>query len=163
MAMGKGSGIQDGKKWRQTKSAARLGNALSRERVEQVKRLLRLRRSTATTVTVATVTVAATIAGIAATTAPAFAGPFVEFFAATTARPFILALWTIAATGLLHAAGAAGVLALVDGAGLRFRRAGAIARSECDFKLVEFVPLGIGTVAIRDRKQFLHARARRRR
>jgi len=127
----------------------------SRERVEQVKRLSRLRRSTATTVTVA-----ATIAGIATTTAPAFAGPFVEFFAATAARPFILALRTIAATRL-HAAGAAGVLALMDGAGLRLRRAGAIARSECDFELVEFVPLGIGTVAIRDRKQFLHARARR--
>jgi hypothetical protein len=127
------------------------------------KELLRLRRSTA-----ATVAVAATITTVAwittSTTATAFAGTLVEFFAATTARAFVLALRTITATtGLLHTAGAAAVLALVDGAGLWFRRAGAIARSECDFEFVKFVPLGVGTVAIRDRKQFLHARAWRRR
>ncbi len=133
---------------------------------------MRLRRSTAAAVTVAAAiatvttitTITTTVAGIATTAAAAFAGPLVEFFAATTARAFVLALRTItAATGLLHAAGTAGILALVDGAGLWFRGAGAIARSECNFEFVEFVPLRVGTVAIRDRKQFLHARARRRR
>lgn len=100
-----------------------------------------------------------TIPGIAAATATtAFAGPLVEFFAAATARPLVLALRTITAAGLLHAAGTATVLALVNRAGLRFRRTRAIARSECDFELVEFVPLGVGTIAIRDRQQFLHAR-----
>ena len=118
-----------------------------------------MRRGTATTITITIVV--ATIAGIAATatTATAFAGPLVEFFTAATttraARTFVLALRTAAATRLLHAAGAAGVLALMDRARLRFGRAGTVARSECDFELVELVPLGVGTVAIRDRQQFL--------
>lgn len=123
--------------------------------------LLRLRRSTAAAIAIAI----ATVPGIATTSATAatFARTFVEFFSATTARTFVLALRTVTATtGLLHAAGAAAVLALMDGARLRFRRAGTVARGECNFEFVEFVPLGIGTVAIRDRQQFQHARARRR-
>ena len=43
---------------------------------------------------------------------------------------------------------------------LGIRRAGAIARSERDLEFIEFVPLGIGAIAIGDGQQFLHALAR---
>lgn len=117
-----------------------------------------MRRGTTAAIPI-TITTIAGITPTAATTATAFAGPLVEFFTAATttraARAFVLALRTAATTRLLHAAGAAGVLALMDRARLRFRCAGTVARSECDFELVELVPLGVGTIAIRDRQQFL--------
>jgi flavin reductase (DIM6/NTAB) family NADH-FMN oxidoreductase RutF len=115
-----------------------------------------LRRNTAAAI--------ATVSSIATTAAAtAFAGSLVEFFAATTARPLVLALrtaTTTAATRLLHATGAAAVLALMDRARLWFGRAGTVTGGERDFELIELVPLFVGTVAIRDRQQFLQARPR---
>lgn len=94
-----------------------------------------------------------------ATTAAAFAGAFVEFFATTTARPLVLR--TTAAAGLRHASCAAHVLALVVLPRLRIRRAGTIAGCQGNLEFVEFIPLGIGAIAIGDRQQFLHAGAGR--
>lgn len=111
--------------------------------------LLRLRWNTTTAI--------AAVPGIATTATTTLAGPLVEFFAAAR---FVLSLWTVVVAGLLHATSAAAVLALVDGAGLRVRRTGTIARSEGNFELIELVPLFISTVAVRDRQQFLHARPR---
>jgi hypothetical protein len=112
--------------------------------------LLRLRRSIA-----AAIAAVSTIAATAAT----FAGPLVEFFAAATARPLVLPLRPTAA-GLLHATGAAAVLALMNRAGLWFGCAGTVARGKRDFKLIELIPLFVSTVAVRDRQQLLQARPR---
>jgi hypothetical protein len=105
----------------------------------------------------------ATIAAVATSTAttPALAWTFVEFFTATpatasAATTLILTLRTSAAHfGLLAAAHHAHASAL-----LGIRRAGAIARSERDLEFIEFVPLGIRTIAIGDSQQLLHALAR---
>jgi hypothetical protein len=120
--------------------------------------LRRLLRSTTAHITVATTATAS-----AATTT--FAGTFVEFLAATTtaastsaATTQVFTLRTSAAHfGLAAAAGHdAHAAALLLG----IRRAGAIARSERDLEFIEFVPLGIGPIAIGDGQQFLHALAR---
>lgn len=102
-------------------------------------------------------TAIAAVPGVPSTAATTLAGPLVEFFA--TAR-FVLSLGTVVVAGLLHASGAAAVLALMDGAGLRIRCAGAITRSKGNFELIELVPLLVGAVAVGDRQQFLHARPR---
>jgi hypothetical protein len=123
--------------------------------------LRRLLRSAAAHITVATTTATAS----AATTT--FAGTFVEFLAATTTAAAstsaatttqVFTLRTSAAHfGLAAAAGHdAHAAALLLG----IRRAGAIARSERDLEFIEFVPLGIGPIAIGDGQQFLHALAR---
>jgi hypothetical protein len=122
--------------------------------------LRRLLRSAAAHITVAT-----TASASAATTT--FAGTFVEFLAATTTAAAstsaatttqVFTLRTSAAHfGLAAAAGHdAHAAALLLG----IRRAGAIARSERDLEFIEFVPLGIGPIAIGDGQQFLHALAR---
>ena len=113
----------------------------------------------------ATVTAIAAVTAISATAsasaAATFARTLVEFLAATTtaataALVFTLALRASAAHfGLLAAAHHAHAAAL-----LGIRRAGAIARSERDLEFIEFVPLGIRTIAIGDGQQFLHALAR---
>ena len=105
------------------------------------------------------------------TTTTTFAGTFVEFLATTTtttasaaatatatATAQVFTLRTSAAHfGLAAAAGHdAHAAALLLG----IRRAGAIARSERDLEFIEFVPLGIGPIAIGDGQQFLHALAR---
>jgi len=104
---------------------------------------------------------AATGIAVTATTASAattFARTLVEFLAAATAATalvFALTLWATAAHfGLLAAGHHAHATTL-----LRIRRAGAVARSERDFEFVEFVPLGIGPIAIGDGQQLLHALA----
>ena len=115
-------------------------------------------RSAAAHITVATTAYSAT------TTTTTFAGTFVEFLAAATAATSasattqVFTLRTSAAHfGLAAAAGHdAHAAALLLG----IRRAGAIARSERDLEFIEFVPLGIGAIAIGDGQQFLHALAR---
>jgi hypothetical protein len=125
--------------------------------------LRRLLRSAAAHITVATTTATAS----AATTT--FAGTFVEFLAATTAAASasasaaatqVFTLRTSAAHFGLAAAAAAGHDAHAAALLLGIRRAGAIARSERDLEFIEFVPLGIGPIAIGDGQQFLHALAR---
>lgn len=119
--------------------------------------LLRLLRATASAAT--HITVAASAASTTSTTA--FAGTFVEFLAASTttaARVFTLALRASAAHFRLAAA--AGHYAHAAALLLGIRRAGTIARSERDLELIEFVPLGIGAIAIGNSQQFLHALAR---
>jgi hypothetical protein len=115
----------------------------------------------------ATVTAIAAVTAISATAsasaAATFARTLVEFLAATTtaaatatALVFTLALRASAAHfGLLAAAHHAHAAAL-----LGIRRSGAIARSERDLEFIEFVPLGIRTIAIGDGQQLLHALAR---
>ena len=71
-------------------------------------------------------------------------------------RIFVLALGT-ATPGLLHASGGAGILPLMILPGLRVGRTGAVAGSKRDLEFVELIPLGIGTIAIRNCQQFLHA------
>jgi hypothetical protein len=126
--------------------------------------LRRLLRSTTAHITVAT-----TATATAATTT--FAGTFVEFLAATTAAASASASAASAATQVftlrtsaahfgLAAAAAAGHDAHAAALLLGIRRAGAIARSERDLEFIEFVPLGIGPIAIGDGQQFLHALAR---
>jgi hypothetical protein len=125
--------------------------------------LRRLLRSAAAHITVATTAYPATTT----TTTTTFAGTFVEFLAAATAATTsaaasastqVFTLRTSAAHfGLTAAAGHdAHAAALLLG----IRRAGAIARSERDLEFIEFVPLGIGAIAIGDGQQFLHALAR---
>ena len=126
-------------------------------------------RSAAAHITVATTAYPATTT----TTTTTFAGTFVEFLAAATAATAaataattttssattqVFTLRTSAAHfGLAAAAGHdAHAAALLLG----IRRAGAIARSERDLEFIEFVPLGIGPIAIGDGQQFLHALAR---
>jgi hypothetical protein len=127
--------------------------------------LRRLLRSAAAHITVATTTATAS----AATTT--FAGTFVEFLAATTAAASASASAASAATQVftlrtsaahfgLAAAAAAGHDAHAAALLLGIRRAGAIARSERDLEFIEFVPLGIRTIAIGDGQQLLHALAR---
>ncbi len=100
------------------------------------------------------------VSAAAPTTATTLAGTFVEFLApSTTSAPasaaLVLALRTSTAHfGLLPAGHHAHAAAL-----LRIRRAGAVARSERDFEFVEFVPLGIGPIAVGDGQQLLHALA----
>ena len=124
--------------------------------------LRRLLRSAAAHITVATTAYPATT-----TTTTTFAGTFVEFLAAATAATTsaaasastqVFTLRTSAAHfGLTAAAGHdAHAAALLLG----IRRAGAIARSERDLEFIEFVPLGIGAIAIGNGQQFLHALAR---
>ena len=111
-------------------------------------------RAAATVTAIAAVTTISATASAAAT----FARTLVEFLAATTAAAlvFTLALRASAAHfGLLAAAHHAHAAAL-----LGIRRSGAIARSERNFKFVEFVPLGIGPISIGDGQQLLHALAR---
>jgi len=109
----------------------------------------------------ATVTAIAAVTAISATASATFARTLVEFLAATTtaataALVFTLALRASAAHfGLLAAAHHAHAAAL-----LGIRRSGAIARSERDLEFIEFVPLGIRTIAIGDGQQLLHALAR---
>jgi hypothetical protein len=123
--------------------------------------LRRLLRSAAAHITVATTTATAS----AATTT--FAGTFVEFLAATTAAASASA--SAAATQVFTLRTSAAHFGLAAAAGhdahaaallLGIRRAGAIARSERDLEFIEFVPLGIGPIAIGDGQQFLHALAR---
>ena len=105
----------------------------------------------------------APIAAVATTTATAtsLARAFVEFFTAApataSATTLILTLRTSAAHFWLlatgHHAHAAALL-------LRVRRTGTVARGERDFEFIEFVPLGIGPIAVGDGQQFLHALAR---
>lgn len=112
-------------------------------------RILLLRRLTATTTGIATVTAAATAA---------FAGAFMEFFAAAArilVLPRTLSLRPSAA-GLGTAT--AGILPLVHRTALRFRRAGTVARCQGNFKFIEFIPLGVGAIAVRNGQQFLHPR-----
>ena len=126
-------------------------------------------RSAAAHITVATTAYPATTT----TTTTTFAGTFVEFLAAATAATAaataattttssattqVFTLRTSAAHfGLAAAAGHdAHAAALLLG----IRRAGAIARSERDLEFIEFVPLGIGAIAIGNGQQFLHALAR---
>ena len=123
-------------------------------------------RSAAAHITVATTAYPA--AATTTTTTTTFAGTFVEFLAAATttttttsaasATTQVFTLRTSAAHfGLAAAAGHdAHAAALLLG----IRRAGAIARSERDLEFIEFVPLGIGAIAIGDGQQFLHALAR---
>ena len=121
-------------------------------------------RSAAAHITVATTAYPATTT--TTTTTTTFAGTFVEFLAAATAATTttssattqVFTLRTSAAHfGLAAAAGHdAHAAALLLG----IRRAGAIARSERDLEFIEFVPLGIGPIAIGDGQQFLHALAR---
>lgn len=112
--------------------------------------LLRLLRATASAAT----------NSAAASTTTAFAGALVEFLAApatSTATPLIFALRASTThLGLTtgHHTQAATLLLL------RIRRAGAIAGSERNFEFVEFIPLGIGAIAIGNSQQFLHALAR---
>lgn len=125
--------------------------------------LRRLLRSAAAHITVATTAYPATTT---TTTTTTFAGTFVEFLAAATtttsasasATTQVFTLRTSAAHfGLAAAAGHdAHAAALLLG----IRRAGAIARSERDLEFIEFVPLGIGAIAIGNGQQFLHALAR---
>ena len=118
---------------------------------------MRRLRAAATVTAIAAVTTISATASAAAT----FARTLVEFLAATTtaataALVFTLALRASAAHfGLLAAAHHAHAAAL-----LGIRRSGAIARSERNFKFVEFVPLGIGPISIGDGQQLLHALAR---
>ena len=105
----------------------------------------------------------APIAAVATATATALARALVEFFTAApatataSAATLILTLRTSTAHfGLLatgHHAHAAALL-------LGVRRTGTIARGERDFEFIEFVPLGIGPIAVGDGQQFLHALAR---
>ena len=122
-------------------------------------------RSAAAHITVATTAYPATTT--TTTTTTTFAGTFVEFLAATSSAAAsasaatttqVFTLRTSAAHfGLAAAAGHdAHAAALLLG----IRRAGAIARSERDLEFIEFVPLGIGPIAIGDGQQFLHALAR---
>ena len=114
-------------------------------------------RSAAAHITVATTAYSAT------TTTTTFAGTFVEFLAAATsasATTQVFTLRTSAAHFGLAAAAAAGHDAHAAALLLGIRRAGAIARSERDLEFIEFVPLGIGPIAIGDGQQFLHALAR---
>lgn len=104
------------------------------------------------------ITVATTATASAATTT--FAGTFVEFLAATTAATQVFTLRTSAAHFGLAAPAAAGHDAHAAALLLGIRRSGAIARSERDLEFIEFVPLGIGPIAIGDGQQFLHALAR---
>jgi len=95
--------------------------------------------------------------GAAATTA-AFAGAFVKFLAATA---WILALRSAATTArLLHAAAAGVLTGLVPQTRLRFGRAGAVAGGQRDLEFIQLVPFGVGTIAIGNGQQFLHAGAR---
>ena len=118
---------------------------------------MRRLRAAATVTAIAAVTTISATASAAAT----FARTLVEFLAATTtaataALVFTLALRASAAHfGLLAAAHHAHAAAL-----LGIRRSGAIARSERDLEFIEFVPLGIRTIAIGDGQQLLHALAR---
>jgi hypothetical protein len=90
----------------------------------------------------------------ATTAATAFSRALVEFLATTAAATGILVLT------LALLAAAAGILPLVQGAALRLRRTRAVARGKRDLEFVEFIPLGVGTVAVRYGQQFLHARPR---
>jgi len=141
-------------RYRNNKAA--LWRGLENIRAEYCGRLLRRLLTAATGV--------AAISAVATTTATttALARAFVEFFTATastttSATPLIFALRTSAAhLGLLatgHHAHAAALL-------LGVRRAGTITRGERDFEFIEFVPLGIGPIAVGDGQQFLHALAR---
>jgi len=90
-----------------------------------------------------------------AATATAFSGALVEFLAAATAGILVLTGTLLGpATGL---ATSAGILPLVQGATLRFRRTRAVARGKRDLEFVEFIPFGVGAVAVRYGQQFLHA------
>lgn len=109
--------------------------------------LWRLLRSATARIAVATTTATA-----------AFARTLVEFFAApaTSTRTLVLALLRAPAThlGLLAAAHNTHAAAL-----LGVRGTGAIAGSKCDLEFIEFIPLGIGPIAVGDGQQLLHALA----
>ena len=97
-------------------------------------------------------------AATAATTA-AFARAFVELLA-TTAGILVLSLTLPLLGPAAGLAATAGILPLVQGAALRLRRTRPVARGERDLEFVEFIPLGVGAVAVRYGQQFLHARPR---
>ena len=125
-------------------------------------------RSAAAHITVATTAYPA--AATTTTTTTTFAGTFVEFLAtAATAATTTSAASASATTQVFTLRTSAAHFGLTAAAGhdahaaallLGIRRAGAIARSERDLEFIEFVPLGIGAIAIGDGQQFLHALAR---
>jgi hypothetical protein len=101
---------------------------------------------------------AATNSTTAATTSTAaFARTFVELLASAAGILVLALVLRGPATGL---AAAAGILPLVQGTALRLRRTRAVARGERNLEFVEFIPLGVGAVAVRYGQQFLHARPR---
>ena len=124
-------------------------------------------RSAAAHITVATTAYPA--ATTTTTTTTTFAGTFVEFLAAATAAAASASASASASTQVFTLRTSAAHFGLAAAAGhdahaaallLGIRRAGAIARSERDLEFIEFVPLGIGPIAIGDGQQFLHALAR---